>query len=479
MNGGGELDWDSDSKIISSVEFKRHKKYYRANIPLEKILEASGLEVGAKARIELYIEDIGVVSKNWRLNSRYLELHLPSRYSESVDLKRRYRVYLLKAVETDEILERNVIVYGGGRKARVEIPRWYLDKHEIPYKQVILKVDTEIEGSRKTLYTRYKGYGPAIQSIPPMNRYPRKINILNISVYNLEDFIRDFNQLARQYKEYENIKLELDDKLYLVIDGERIEAREYLYSTYAYYTYLLLRIHGRNNFKTLRIHNYGDAIKIYYIQHTKKHKLTDHAAYMPLKRIAYGAGKILIIYFNPRRNKLSKTYLVMNNLPVSNLQFIAKIKKKVNLSSSLICYVIELKKEKWLEKSTILNNKRRYYYMGIRSTGYTYELGGLGEQIAYELLRLEGYKIKRKNEYPWDDGPDMILTNKEAEWIVEVKAISNEKRLYQKLNESLSQWRDRLKEKVSTGIKIGILSVAVYISDVEPECKVILRSVPL
>ena len=177
----------------------------------------------------------------------------------------------------------------------------------------IIKVNAEILGRKKTLFTKYLGKGPAIQSIPPMENYPEKIKVIDISEYNMNKFIEDFNKLAGENEKYKNMKLKLKEKPYLTIDGEDVEISEFILSTYAHYVYLTIRIYGEDGFKTLRINNYGDKIKIYYIQHTNKQKLTQHATHLPLEKIAYRNNKLTIKYYNTRRRKISETKITYQN----------------------------------------------------------------------------------------------------------------------------------------------------------------------
>ena len=464
---------------LGIARFKVKKgRYIEGYIHIKDIVDRLGIKPGGKKLVKLYIQDIGVLEVRSSLTQKYLEFSLPKEYHSKVELGREYKAYLISIEPLGKALERNVIIYSGGRKARIEIPKWYLESRSI-LGESIVELTVEYNGVERRLYTRYKGSGPLIQSLPPAEKYPEKIYLHNIREYRLSDFIRDYNEMREKYREYRNIRLGYrGDKLYIIIDGYRIEVDEYLYSAYAYYTYLLLRIYGRNGFKTLRIHNYGDKIKIYYLQHSKRQKLTDHVAYMPLKRIAYAAGTITIQYYDPRKKKISTTYLIISNPSSHAPKYIARIKEKTILGHGIAYYLIELNKGRWIKEIYILKNKQRKYHKGLKSTGYTFELGGFGEKIVFELLYSEGYRARKKNEYPWEKGPDMVVTNERDNWIVEVKTVMDDRRLFQKLSESLNQGLDRLKSTYGKA-RIGIISVAVYISDLEPVCKIILEKMSL
>jgi len=88
-----------------------------------------------------------------------------------------------------------------------------------------------------------------------------------------------------------------------------VEIKDPVFSTYSYYVYLLFRIISGNEFKTLRINNYGDRLVIYYIRHSKKQKLTDHSSYFPLEGISLEEDHLIIEYYNTQKKKISRVKL--------------------------------------------------------------------------------------------------------------------------------------------------------------------------
>ena len=456
---------------LGIARFKVKKgRYIEGYIHIKNVVDKLGVKPGGKKLVKLYIEDIGVLEVRSSLTQKYLEFSLPKEYHSRVELGREYKAYLISIEPLEEVLERNVIIYSGGRKARVEIPKWYLEGRSI-LGESIVELTVEYNGLHRKLYTRYKGSGPLIQSLPPAEKYPEKIYLHNIREYRISDFIRDYNEMREKYREYRNIRLKYrKDRIYIIIDDHETEVGEYLYSAYAYYTYLLLRIYGRNGFKTLRIHNYGDKIEIYYIQHSKKQKLTAHAAYMPLKRIAYAAGTITIQYYDPRKKKISTTYLEIAG-DIVNDPYIDEILSEEYGEVNKI--ILKLHKGRWIEAIRRITKKRKIYYSGLRKTGYHHNIGDIGEKIFQEYLIKKGYKIIKKNTWSGEHGPDIIIEKNGKRWVVEVKTVTYPAYILPALRKAFKDCFDRRRSSLYSGLET--IGAAVYLSFREPICRILFK----
>ncbi len=427
-----------DRVYICSLRFRMSSRgYYRANLPMYRVLPKASLG-SAVYRLKLYIEDLGEVTIRAKLPTKYIDLHIPSRLTQKIEPDREYKIYLVEATEADKALERNVIIYSGGRKARIEIPEYYLKTKGIN-RETILRIEAETGKGKVILYGRYRGKGPHIQSLPPTKQYPNKITIKKIQPYNLKKFTEEFNKLAKE--KYGNLKLHHEDeKLYLEVDGHKLPIQEYSLSTYAHYTHLTIRIYGINGFKTLRIHNYGNNIKIYYLQQTKKQKLTDHAPYLPTTKITHTGNQLITKYHDPRRKRTYTTTLKLKNYDKNSL--VSRIVFEI-IQDDRMAVLVELDKDNYYSFISKLirllreNNRRAF--------------GKFGEKIVANYLRQKGFKILWNSKA----GPDIIIYEP-VKAVVEVKTTVNISTLQEKLREAIQQLQRRHGDMAKVAVVVAI-----------------------
>ena len=444
-----------DMVYICNLRFRMSSKgYYRAYIPIHRIPGIEPNEKGIKI-LRLHIEDLGEITIRAKLPTKYIDLHIPSRLTQKIEPDKEYKIYLVETAEADKALERNVIIYSGGRKARIEIPEYYLKTKGIN-KETILRIEAETSSGKQILYGRYRGKGPHIQSLPPTKQYPNKITIKKIQPYNLKKFTEEFNKLARG--KYGNLKLHHEDeKLYLEVDGHKLPIQEYSLSTYAHYTHLTIRIYGINGFKTLRIHNYGNNIKIYYLQQTKKQKLTDHAPYLPTTKITHTGNQLITKYHDPRRKRTYTTTLKLNRY--SNTTLIDKILEEENIRDHLVV-------------TMVLNIDSYYDFLSKIGSYIKFNnkraIGSFGERITLEYLRKKGFTaIPNSNRA----GPDIFIY-RPLKAVVEVKTTLNGPIAELKLMEA----RNQIRKYQDYDTRIA----AVVIIDLsEPQARLILSPSPL
>jgi len=402
--------------FLCKVRFRKSSRgYFRASIPVQVISAVSKLIENRKVKAVLYIDDLGVVTKTWKLKGKYVDLQIPVLYADKVDPSKEYKVYLKSIEDLTKSLERKVIIYGKGKKARIEIPRWYLDIEGVPHKKVVLKTTIKCKGKFLTLFTTYNGRGPAVQVLPPMDTYPAKVTVYDAKVYNIDDFVRDFNSL--KLEKYSNIKLSYKTKLKLEIDNEAVDIRNWKFSTYAYYSYILLEIESEKP-GVIRIHNYGNNIKIYDIQ---------HGGYLPVESIHLISGCIIISYYDPRRGKIRRHFIpLVSSGGYSHNSYvkqdpIQKIDEIQHLSDNIIVVDITIKPEEWkafIDKAIDL--QRRWYCN--KEGGYEHHVAKFGEKIAAYCLSKLGYKIEYRHDFPWKKGTDIICSDKNNnKFAVEVK----------------------------------------------------------
>ena len=78
---------------------------------------------------KFYIKGVGIINKKISAKGKRLNIYIPRRANYNIKDDETYEIYLIE-IEKLSSIDRNVIIYSSGRKARIEIPKWYLEDRD-------------------------------------------------------------------------------------------------------------------------------------------------------------------------------------------------------------------------------------------------------------------------------------------------------------------------------------------------------------
>jgi len=444
----------------------KSKRYYRFYLPVKAFKKILGNSSGW-FQLKIYIEDVGAFVINRKIEGKSLGIFVPKSLEKHINPDRRYRIYLLEAIEIADTIERHVTIDYKNNRAFIDVPLWFLNRLGIPKRRMILKAILEYDnGKRKITFTTYKGKGHATFQLPVAKRYPHKVVVRGVSQYSIKDFVNDFEKLKP--KRYSNIKLVYDDGLKLIVDGFYIKPLSYEVGTRTHKVFLKLKLGRESKPVTIYVLNSGEEIEVYRILGSK---------YFPLETMKIGDKDLVVAYRDKRTKKCHISFAPIVDLKVDNnaaIQIIGDV-KIVNSTDEEIVMDVTLNSIKWSNFLAEMLKRIKEWYMGKRSTNYHYYIAKFGEDIILEfLVKYMKCVLLRRNNHPSEHGPDLEVYDSSCRrMIIEVKTTTSLESLNQALREAVEQARGRIKYYH----KYSVIAAAVYVSKTENKCKIILRKI--
>jgi hypothetical protein len=364
-------------------------------------------------------------------SQKYVEIHIPKRLSENFEEGKLYKIHPVrfkkigfrtkKRILGDKSIDyeaKIILPKGDIRRARIEVPK-SLQKHYGIIGEKTVKVTLETSKERFEICARAR---ERPLNIPVPKKYARegKVRVKEIKEYTLKEFITEYNQR----KPIENISMQLkNNKLKLKIGEHKIGLKKHDFKTYGGKPYLEFEHRLENSTTKYRILKEEDNFKMYRLAGTGYEQITE--AFTSKNKIVlitkHGNRTRRHLFYKkeePDSMPLGDPELLMEEIDNNSMRILATFPKED--FNNIITGLAEFRKER------------------------NYAKGTLGERVAEKVLRKLNYRIirthKEGSRHPGDD--ITVLKNSEKAY-VEVKYVTNRRRIDYKIAQALQELHNR------------------------------------